>query len=82
MRQAHLETNGYTLYAYAAVQAIAASLQDTKNTHGKTLAKWLHNNTVPTILGQKAWDTNGDIIDTEYKMYIWQDFGKYKPLEK
>jgi branched-chain amino acid transport system substrate-binding protein len=80
MRKVHLETNGYTLYAYSAVQAIATAMQATKSTNGLKLAKWLHSNTVNTALGIKAWDTNGDIIDAEYKMYIWNNDGHYKPI--
>ena len=80
MRKEHLETNGYTLYAYSAVQAIAAAMQATKSTNGLKLSKWLHHNTVNTALGLKSWDTNGDIIDAEYKMYIWNNDGHYKPI--
>jgi branched-chain amino acid transport system substrate-binding protein len=81
MRKSHLETNGYTLYAYSAVQAIAAAMQATKSANGIKLAKWLHSNTVNTALGVKSWDTNGDIINAEYQMYIWNNDGHYKPLD-
>jgi branched-chain amino acid transport system substrate-binding protein len=80
MSKAHLETNGYTLYAYTAVQAIAAAMQATKSTDGLKLATWLHHNTVDTVLGQKSWDTNGDIIDADYKMYIWNNDGHYTAI--
>ena len=80
MRKQHLETNGYSMYAYCAVQAIAAAMQATKSTNGKDLAAWLHQNTVDTVLGLKSWDTNGDIIDAEYKMYIWNNYGNYQPI--
>lgn len=80
MRNAHLETNGYTMYAYSAVQAIAAAMQATKSTNGKNLAKWLHHNTVDTVLGTKFWDTNGDINDAGYKMYIWNNYGDYRQI--
>lgn len=80
MRKAHLETNGYTMYAYSAVQAIAAAMQATKSNNGLKLAKWLHHNTVNTAIGKKAWDTNGDIIDADYKMYIWNKDGHFKPI--
>ena len=80
MRHAHLETNGYTMYAYSAVQAIAAAMQATKSTNGKNLAKWLHHNTVDTVFGLKSWDTNGDISDAGYKMYIWNNYGDYQQI--
>lgn len=81
MRNAHLEVNGYSLYAYSAVQAIAAAIQATKSTNGVKLANWLHHNTVNTALGLKAWDTNGDIIDAEFKMYLWNKERYYQPLQ-
>ncbi len=80
MRKAHLETNGYTMYAYSAVQAIATTMQATKSTNGQKLSEWLHHHTVDTVLGLKSWDTNGDIIDADYKMYIWNNYGKYQEI--
>ena len=68
------------MYAYSAVQAIASAMQATKSPNGKDLAAWLHQNKVDTVLGQKAWDTNCDIIDGDYKMYIWNNNGSYQQI--
>jgi branched-chain amino acid transport system substrate-binding protein len=80
MRQNHLETNGYAMYAYSAVQAIAAAMQATKSTNGLKLANWLHQNTVDTVLGLKSWDTNGDIIAADYNMHLWHNYGNYSQI--
>lgn len=48
--------------------------------NGMILANWLHHNKVTTILGEKSWDTNGEIIDAEFDMYIWDDKGSYWKL--
>lgn len=64
-----LETTGYALYAYAAVQVIAAAIEHTNTTDGRTLANWLHQHEVATVLGNKSWATNGDIINSQFKIY-------------
>lgn len=72
MQQKHLETNSYSLYTYAAVQVLAKAIESVNNTDGAILASWLHQHEVDTVLGKKSWDTNGDIINSEFKMYAWQ----------
>ncbi len=71
MQVKHLDTSGYALYAYASVQVIAAAIEQTNNIDSTILANWLHHNEVDTILGKKTWDTNGDIVAAEFKMYSW-----------
>ncbi|MGE3319737.1 MAG: branched-chain amino acid ABC transporter substrate-binding protein [Candidatus Berkiella sp.] len=75
-----LDPEGYTLYSYAAVQAIAKAMQETKSIDGQLLADWLHKNKVNTVLGEKSWDNKGDLKTTEYMMYEWNGSGKYAPL--
>lgn len=72
MHANNFSTTGYPLYAYASVQVIAAAIQNTNKLDGEALANWLHYHTVDTVLGKKSWDTNGDIIDNDFKMYAWQ----------
>lgn len=81
-RKSGYEPEGYTLYAYASLQAIAASIQGTKSTKGEDLAKWLKANPVKTVMGEKAWDSKGDLKVSDYVMYQWGADGKYKQLEK
>lgn len=72
MQQQKLETTGYALYTYAAVQVIAKAIENTNNTDGTKLAAWLHQHEVDTVLGKISWDSNGDISQSEFKVYAWQ----------
>lgn len=69
MQENNLETTGYALYTYAAVQVIAKAIDSVNTTDGVTLANWLHQHEVDTVLGKKSWDTSGNIINTKFKMY-------------
>lgn len=72
------EPEGYTLYAYATMQIITKAIQENKSTEGEQLSHWLKNNSVDTIMGQKAWDQKGDLKQSDYVMYVWDKTGKYK----
>lgn len=72
MHKNKLETTGYALYAYASVQVIARAIDKTNTTDGRTLANWLHHHEVETILGMKSWATNGDIINSHFKIHTLQ----------
>ncbi len=71
---------GQALFGYSAIQVINAAIENNTSTNGRILAHWLHQNKVNTILGEKSWDTNGDVINAEFTMYIWDENGKYWPL--
>lgn len=78
-----LTIQGQGLFGYAAIQTINSAMQNyfnTPNLNGRILAHWLHQNKVDTILGEKSWDTNGDIIAAEFTMYMWDEHGKYWPI--
>lgn len=72
---------GYTLYAYASIQSIAAAAKATGSTDGKKMADWLRANEVQTIMGPKSWDKKGDLKVTDYVMYQWDNNGNYKELK-
>lgn len=72
MQKNHLETTGYALYAYATVQVIAKAIDSTNTTDSHTLANWLHHNEVETVLGKKSWATNGDINNSQFRVYALQ----------
>ena len=65
MQTNNLETTGYALYTYAAVQVIAKAIDSANTTDGVTLANWLHQHEVDTVLGIKSWDTSGNIINSK-----------------
>jgi branched-chain amino acid transport system substrate-binding protein len=72
LRKGGYEPEGYTLAAYAAVQAFAAAAQATGSTDGKTLAAWLRKSTVPSVIGDLSWDAKGDVTQQRFAWYLWQ----------
>ncbi|WHS59917.1 branched-chain amino acid ABC transporter substrate-binding protein [Pseudomonas sp. G2-4] len=76
------EPEGYTLYAYASVQTLAAAFNGAKKNDGEAAAKWLKANSVQTVMGKKEWDAKGDLKVSDYVVYEWDKEGKYHQLEK
>jgi len=81
-RKAGTEPEGYTLYAYASVQALAAGFNGAKSNKGEDAAKWLKAHPVKTVMGEKTWDAKGDLKISDYVVYQWDKDGKYHQLEK
>lgn len=79
-RASGFEPEGYTMYAYTGIEAIAAALTATHNQGGEAAAAWLKNNPVTTATGVKEWDSKGDLKVSGYVMYLWGPDGKYKQL--
>jgi branched-chain amino acid transport system substrate-binding protein len=81
-RKKGTEPEGYTLYAYASVQTLAAAFNGAKSNKGEDAAKWLKANKVATVMGEKTWDAKGDLKISDYVVYQWDKDGKYHQLEK
>ncbi|MHC8392534.1 ABC transporter substrate-binding protein [Pseudomonas sp. LB3P93] len=81
-RKAGTEPEGYTLYAYASVQTLAAAFNGAKSNKGEEAAAWLKKNPVKTVMGEKTWDAKGDLKVSDYVVYQWDKDGKYHQLEK
>ncbi|WP_438300538.1 branched-chain amino acid ABC transporter substrate-binding protein [Pseudomonas sp. NMS19W] len=81
-RKTGTEPEGYTLYAYASIQALAAGFNGAKSNKGEDAAKWLKANPVKTVMGEKTWDAKGDLKVSDYVVYQWDATGKYHQLEK
>ncbi|MNI67516.1 Leu/Ile/Val-binding protein precursor [compost metagenome] len=81
-RKAGTEPEGYTLYAYASVQTLAAAFNGAKSNKGEEAAAWLKKNPVKTVMGEKAWDSKGDLKVSDYVVYQWDKDGKYHQLDK
>ncbi|MBV7480840.1 branched-chain amino acid ABC transporter substrate-binding protein [Pseudomonas sp. PDM31] len=81
-RKAGTEPEGYTLYAYASVQTLAAAFNGAKSNKGEEAAAWLKKNPVKTVMGEKTWDGKGDLKVSDYVVYQWDKDGKYHQLEK
>ena len=68
---------GYTLYAYAAVQTWVSAALATGSTDSNRIAQWLRaGNRVRTVTGEIAFDAKGDLKDPRFAWYSWDD-GKY-----
>ncbi|MEG3112278.1 MULTISPECIES: branched-chain amino acid ABC transporter substrate-binding protein [Pantoea] len=78
-RAGGFEPEGYTLYAYASIQAIAAAYKGAGKDNEKA-SEWLKANPVDTVMGQKSWDGKGDLKVSDYVIYQWDDKGKYHQL--
>lgn len=71
------------MFGYAAMQILYTAIQKNLNKSDMSnqkinsivLANWLHHNKIHTILGEKSWDTNGDIINGEFNMYVLDQNG-------
>ena len=81
-RKAGTEPEGYTLYAYASIQALADAFNGAKSNSGEKAAEWLKKNPVKTVMGEKTWDAKGDLKVSDYVVYQWDKDGKYHQLEK
>ena len=77
------EPEGYTLYSYASVQAIAAAIEavDDNDRSGKKLADWLKAHEVKTVMGPKAWNQAGDLKTSDYVIYRWDANGNYQEYQ-
>ncbi len=80
-RNKHIEPEGYTLYTYAAIQALAQAMKETKSNDGAKIADWLHNHDVDTVMGKRAWDEKGDMKSADYVIYEWNDKGSYQQVK-
>lgn len=73
-------SDGFTLYAYAAVQAVSAAIAGAGTTEGDKLAGWLKQHNVSTVLGEKGWNAKGDLTRPSVVMYQWDANGRYAEL--
>ncbi|AZO39763.1 MULTISPECIES: branched-chain amino acid ABC transporter substrate-binding protein [Mesorhizobium] len=79
------EPEAYTLYAYAAVQAISEAATAAKSNDPQAVAKALHENgPFKTVLGDLSYDAKGDPTLPGYVIYEWKkgDDGKYTYIQK
>lgn len=73
-KAADYNPEGYTLQAYAAVQAFAQAATATRSVDGRTLSQWLRaGNTLNTVLGALSLDAKGDVKDASFAWYKWSE---------
>jgi branched-chain amino acid transport system substrate-binding protein len=73
-------TEGYSLFAYAAIQAWAEAAQKTGGTDARKIAATLHAGAFDTVRGQIRFDAKGDVLGANYVVYRWHD-GGYAELD-
>lgn len=74
-----VDAAGYTLYAYAAMQAVAQAAQKAQTFTAGPLADALHAGTFDTAIGRISFDAKGDVRGVNYVIYGWHE-GRYRRL--
>ena len=67
------EPEGYTLYAYGAVQAWAQAVEQAGSLKPKAVIKALRKGSFDTVLGKIGFDEKGDV--TGISTFVWYVFG-------
>jgi branched-chain amino acid transport system substrate-binding protein len=77
-RERGFEPIGYTLHTYAAVQAWAQAVEASGSLDPAAVIETLHKERFETVLGDIAFDENGDVAAPGFQWYVWSD-GEYVP---
>jgi branched-chain amino acid transport system substrate-binding protein len=74
------DPEGFTLFSYGVVQAIAEGINKAGSDDPKAVAKALESGEpVETVMGPVRFDSKGDIKDPSYDINMWKE-GKYAPI--
>jgi branched-chain amino acid transport system substrate-binding protein len=79
-RERGIEPGGYTLYAYASVQAWGEAAQRAGSIAAVDVAQMLVKGRFTTALGTLGFDPQGDVTIPGFSMYRWSA-GKYSQLD-
>jgi branched-chain amino acid transport system substrate-binding protein len=75
-----IDPEGYVLYTYAAIQVWAEAATKAGSTDPKKVAAVLKSSGPwDTVLGKIAYDKKGDVLESDYTMYIWHK-GSYAQM--
>jgi branched-chain amino acid transport system substrate-binding protein len=78
-RDSGYEPEGFTLYAYAAIQAWAQAVEQAGTLDYEAVIEALHAHEFDTVLGRIRFDDKGDVRGFEpFVWYVWRD-GDYAP---
>ncbi len=69
----NIDPEGFTLYGYTAVQALAEAANKAKSTDPKVVGQSLKGERFDTILGNVGFDVKGDITAPGYVLYVWKN---------
>ncbi len=76
------DPEGFTLFSYGVVQAIAEGIKRAGSDDPKAVAKALEDGKpVETVMGSVRFDKKGDVLDPSYDINQWTA-GKYGPIAK
>ncbi len=78
-KQINFTPEGFTLFSYAVVQAIAGGIAKANSTDPVAVAKILRTTDVDTVVGSVSFDEKGDVKNPRYDINVWKD-GKYSKL--
>jgi branched-chain amino acid transport system substrate-binding protein len=79
-RAAGSEPEGFALFSYATVQALAEGVRRTGKVDGPAIAHALRTgDPVNTVFGPVTFDAKGDAEGMTYEMNVWRD-GRYEKL--
>ncbi|WP_445504035.1 ABC transporter substrate-binding protein [Microvirga sp. G4-2] len=78
-KQINFTPEGFTLFSYAVVQAIAGGIAKANSTDPVAVAKALRTPNVDTVVGSVSFDEKGDVKNPRYDINVWKD-GKYSKL--
>jgi branched-chain amino acid transport system substrate-binding protein len=79
-RASGFEPDGYTLYAYAAIQTWAQAAEKAGSLELQAMIASLREHQFDTVLGPIAFDDKGDLTVQKPVLYVWRG-GTYMPLE-
>ena len=72
----NIDPESYLLNAYASVQILADAARKIKTTDAKKLAEEMHSgSTFKTVIGEVAFDKQGDRTRSDYGLFTWKKSG-------
>jgi len=74
-----IDPEGYTLYAYAAVQVWSQAVAKAGTTDARKVADVIKAGSFDTVLGKLSYTPKGDITVIDYVFYRWHD-GNYSEM--
>ena len=81
LRASGFEPEGYTLYAYGAVQAWAQAAEKSGSLEPQAMIAALREHEFDTVLGPIDFDEKGDLTVQSPVLFFWRADGAYVPLE-
>ncbi|MGY4626966.1 branched-chain amino acid ABC transporter substrate-binding protein [Bradyrhizobium sp. USDA 4486] len=81
LKASNLSAEGYTLYAYAAVQAWAEAVNRTGSFNAARVVNALRSRPIDTVIGPVRFDRKGDNAAPGFLVYRWRD-GRVETVEQ